>query len=653
MNPLNFFKTITKALSRKPVFSSIFIPWGIGRSFTRRDYYYGIVFSCIDAIAQNVAANRFFAVKKDDKSQVKEENHPSIKLLYKPNSLQSSYDFFYLISSHIDAFGKAYIYPVFDGKGEPKELWLLDPQKTKPVPGKDSLLAGYVYYNLKGEKVPFDINELIEIKRPHPFNQIEGVSTIEMAKHSIEGDINAVEWNKNFFENGAMPSGVLSTDQEISEEAFQRLKKQWQERYQGKENAHRPMILEVGLTWQSLTIKQKDMDFIEQRRFSRDEILSIFKVPKTVLAITDDVNRANAEASEYVFAKRTIEPRLRLIFDKLNQFYMPLFSDGKDYTLRFEDPTPENVEMKLKKWETGLRAGFLTINEVRSEDKKEPVKGGDVIYIPFNLVPLSSNESNNQNSSSGENQKSILKKEVNHTPLRDQTLEKLEGQYRAKLDELFRRLTSEIRKKKKSIKKKQEDPLLDEIIGNIYPDTTEWKKLFTTITFDLGVQATQAAIEHLVQTYGIQRMTDPAYKKVIDWLKQRIETSASEVDQTLYNRAREVIARNLADDVFDIDKIREEVAQVINDERYWRVERITRTELFTAYSETEYQSYQQSGTVKNLKWIAAADERTCPVCMENHLQVVGLGEEFPSGHTHTPAHIQCRCSSIPTLDEKT
>jgi hypothetical protein len=39
--------------------------------------------------------------------------------------------------------------------------------------------------------------------------------------------------------------------------------------------------------------------------------------------------------------------------------------------------------------------------------------------------------------------------------------------------------------------------------------------------------------------------------------------------------------------------------------------------------------------------------------MENHLQVVGLGEEFPSGHTHTPAHIQCRCSSIPTLDEKT
>jgi len=649
MNPLNFFKTIAKALSRKPVFSSIFIPWGIGRSFTRRDYYYGIVFSCIDAIAQNVAATRFFLVKKDDKTQVKEEEHPSIKLLYKPNPFQSSYDFFYLISSHIDAFGKAYIYPVLDGKGEPKELWLLDPQKTKPVPGKESLLEGYVYYNLKGEKIPFEVHQLIEIKRQNPFNQIEGISTIEMAKHSIEGDINAVEWNKNFFENGAMPSGVLSTEQELSEEAFQRLKKQWQERYQGKENAHRPMILEAGLQWTSLTIKQKDMDFIEQRRFSRDEILSIFKVPKTVLAITDDVNRANAEASEYVFAKRTIEPRLRLIFDKLNQFYMPLFADGDKYTLRFEDPTPENVELKLKKWETGLRAGFLTINEVRAEDKKEPVKGGDVIYIPFNLMPLSSEE----NKDSKEETKTIKTKAVDHTPLRDETLRRLEGQYRAKLDELFRKLTSEIRKKKKSIKKKQEDPLLDEIIADIYPDTTEWKKLFTTITFDLGVQATQAAIDHVVQTYGIQRMTDPAYKKVIDWLKKRIDTTAKEVDQTLYNRAREIIARNLADDLLDVEKIREEVANVIDDERYWRVERIVRTELFTAYSETEYQSYLQSGTVKNLKWIAAEDERTCPICMENHLKVVGLGEEFPSGHTHTPAHIQCRCSSIPTLDEKT
>lgn len=644
MKITDFIANFYKSLAKKPVFSSIFFNWGIGKKFQRRDYYYGVVFSCIDAIAVNVASTRFFLIDTKKENQ-KLEDHLAIKLLYKPNPLQSSHDFFYLISSHIDAFGSSYIYPVKNGKGEPLELWLLDPSRIKLVPG-ENLISGYIYYNPKGEKIPFDLNELIEIKRPNPFNQIEGVSTIEMAQHSIEGDINAVEWNKNFFENGAMPSGVLTTGENLTEEAFNRLKRQWEERYQGKINAHKPLILEAGLTWNSLTMKQKDMDFIEQRRFSRDEILSIFKVPKTILAITDDVNRANAETSEYVFAKRVIEPRLRLIFDKLNQFYLPLFPNSESLALRFEDPTPENVEMKLKKWETGLRAGFLTINEVRKEDKREPIEGGDVIYLPFSLAPIGTPKK--------EDEKIIKNKEIqtkNHIPLRDQTLTRLEGEYRVKLEELFRKLIQMIKSKKlKKIKTK--DPLIDEIIADIYPDTTEWEKMFSTITFDFGKKATLEAINHVAQTYGIAPLTENNFKKVIDWLKKRVEETTGDVTQTLYNRAKEVIARNLAEDVVDIEKIREEVAETINDERYWRVERIVRTELFTAYSESEYQTYKMSGQVERLKWIAAADERTCPICMQNHLKVVKLGNEFPSGDTHTPAHIQCRCSSIPTLDEE-
>jgi HK97 family phage portal protein len=647
----NFLGNIKKAFS-KPIFSAYFMPWGYGKTFAKKDYYYGVVFSCIDAIAINTASTRFHLVKKNDDKKETIDNHPALNLLYRPNFLQTGYDFFYLLSSHIDTFGKSYIYPVFNGKKEPVELWLLDPAKTKPVPGPD-MISGYVYYNPKGEKIPFDIGELIEIKRPNPFNQIEGISTIEMAQYEIEGDINAVVWNKNFFEQGAMPSGVLTTDQNLDETTFERLKKQWRERYQGKENAHRPMILEAGLNWQQLTLKQKDMDFIEQRRFSRDEILSIFKVPKTIVAISDDVNRANAETAEYVFAKRVIEPRLRLIFDKLNRFYLPLFSDTQDKYLKFEDPVPENIEMKLKKWETGLRSGFYTINEVRSEDGKEPVENGDVIYIPFNLVPLSGNSQNSQSQDNNTNK--LVTKSANHTQARDLVLNALEGEYRAKLDELFRKLTREIRSKKKIIdpKNKQEDPLVDEIIAQIYPDTTEWERMFGTITFDLGVRAMQSAVDQVVIAYGITRITDAAFKKAIDWLKKRVKETTGDVTQTLYNRAREVIARNLADQVVDVEKIREEVADVLDDERDWRVERVVRTELFTAYSEAEYRSYKESGQVEKLKWIAAADERTCPICMKNHLQVVAFGKEFPSGHTHTPAHIQCRCSSIPTTDEIT
>ncbi len=657
MNIVTKFFAKAKSFLQKPIFSTYLLSWGWGKKLTNKDYYYGIVYSCIDAIATNVSATRFHLADKRDEKKKNVYSHPALDLLYKPNEFQTGLDFLYLISSHIDAFGRAYIYPVFNSSRQnrfPIELYLLDPARTNPVTGEaNELIMGYTFINGKGRKIPFAPNELIEIKRPNPYNQIEGASTIEMARHEIEGDMYAVEWNKNIFINGAMPSGVLTTEQSLGEKSFERLRQQWKERYQGVENAHKPLILEGGLKWQQLSLQQKDMDFVEQRRFSRDAILSIFKVPKTLVAIADDVNRANAETAKYVFAENVILPRLRLIFDKLNRFYVPLFPNTDSLQLSFEDPVPQNTEMNIKRRESGLKSGYYTINEVRSEEGKEPVEGGDTPLVAFNLVPLT--DVINKTSDNGSGAKSISnKKEPNHADIMEEFLTKMEAKYRKKVDALFKELTAQIRNKKpsKTVKKDTNDPLVDEIIAEIYPDTTDWQKMYGTITFDFGIKTSIEASKQVALTYGIDAMTDGSLKKVTDWLKNHIKDSTKSINDTLYNRAREVIARNLADQVVDIGVIRDEVAQVIDDERDWRVERIVRTELFTAYSQAAQETYRQNN-VERVKWFAAADERTCPICMLNHLKVVKLDAPFPSGSTVAPAHIQCRCVTVVTSDELT
>ncbi|RTK92487.1 MAG: phage portal protein [Rickettsiales bacterium] len=37
------------------------------------------------------------------------------------------------------------------------------------------------------------------------------------------------------------------------------------------------------MEYKAINMSQKDMDYIEQRRLSRDEILAAFKVPKAIL----------------------------------------------------------------------------------------------------------------------------------------------------------------------------------------------------------------------------------------------------------------------------------------------------------------------------------------------------------------------------------
>jgi len=110
------------------------------------------------------------------------------------------------------------------------------------------------------------------------------------------------------------------------------------------------------------------------------KILSIFRVPKSVIAVSDDVNRANAETAAYSFARWTINPKMRRIVEQLNEFLVPMFGD--DLFLDFEDPVPENAEMKIKKYTAGLndKSGWMTINEVREAEGMEPIEDGDEVY---------------------------------------------------------------------------------------------------------------------------------------------------------------------------------------------------------------------------------------------------------------------------------
>lgn len=82
--------------------------------------------------------------------------------------------------------------------------------------------------------------------------------------------------------------------------------------------------------------------------------------------------------------------------------------------------------------------------------------------------------------------------------------------------------------------------------------------------------------------------------------------------------------------------------------RHW-AERVVRTEMIHAYN------LQQSEALRELhaddpgirqRWDSSLDSRLCPICYDLHGQVVGIGEDFPGGHPHPPAHPNCRCALV-------
>jgi len=92
-----------------------------------------------------------------------------------------------------------------------------------------------------------------------------------------------------------------------------------------------------------------------------------------------------AEAHKAVFIEETIVPKLRKIVSYLNEFLLPDYGDDTLF-FDFDDPSPRNVEIALKYYESGIKNGWLAPNEVREEEGYKGFEGGDNLFLPLNRI---------------------------------------------------------------------------------------------------------------------------------------------------------------------------------------------------------------------------------------------------------------------------
>ena len=366
----------------------IHIPPTMGTMDYLRSYgQIGWLFACVSKISQNVGDSEWKAYKGETAT----ENSLALKLLQHPNKYMSQYDMLVKISGFLDLTGKCFLYFAKNGMGQPTEIWVINPMDMWIVPDKEDFVKGYIY-RAGAEQIPLEKDEVIFFSLPDFANPYGGVGPAQASANSLESDKYASQWNRNFFYNNADPQGILSLP-DVGDDDYNRLREEWNDRHRGVENAKRTAIVRgEGVSYTPIQINQKDMDFYNLKNQNRDEILGAFGVHKSILGLTDDVSRANAETAEYVFQSHVIKPRLRMIQDKFNNEYLPMFRE-EGLLLKFTDPVPDNKDFINTILDTQVNK-TLTINEGRDIVNKllglqlKPVSNGDVIYQQTTLQPL-------------------------------------------------------------------------------------------------------------------------------------------------------------------------------------------------------------------------------------------------------------------------
>ena len=133
--------------------------------------------------------------------------------------------------------------------GEPRELYALRPDRMKVVPGRAGWPEAYEY-SVDGRVATFPcdpvrgVAPILHMKLFHPTDDHYGMSPVEAAAFAVDIHNAAGQWNKALLDNAARPSGALvykggEGARNLTEDQFERLKRELTENYQGAANAGR------------------------------------------------------------------------------------------------------------------------------------------------------------------------------------------------------------------------------------------------------------------------------------------------------------------------------------------------------------------------------------------------------------------------------
>ena len=119
---------------------------------------------------------------------------------------------------------------------------------------------------------------------------ITGLSPLQAARQSLDQEFNINAWNTSFFKSGMKTPLLLKSKGTLSKEQKAELRKEIINYYSGIDGGHGALIVSGSVEVTPLTISQKDIDFIEGKKFNREEICSLFGVPPALVGIFEYAN---------------------------------------------------------------------------------------------------------------------------------------------------------------------------------------------------------------------------------------------------------------------------------------------------------------------------------------------------------------------------
>lgn len=355
---------------------------------------YAWVHKAVELIARALAPLPVRAVDADGEAL---DTHPVTELLAMVNSETTPMGMWQAWLVDMMLAGESFIEVVSNRGGGLSELWIRRPDKVRVLPDASPerkyypRVAQYIYSD---DELRIEPEAMIHTAFYNPLIPWRGLAPIAAVREGITIDLFAQSWSKTFLKGGARPDFALISPQGLTATEREDLQMQLIEQYSGQANWHKPIVLEQGITdIKPFAFPPKDIEWLQQREFSRDEVAAVFGVPDELMGYGRDTYE-NFETAHKVFwtltVAKLVEHRdiaLSHFFGQVRRDLRPgerVETDLSGVGVLQDDLTPK-LEQLDKLWSKGVPFNLL---DERLGLGIGRIDGGDVGFIPIGLVPV-------------------------------------------------------------------------------------------------------------------------------------------------------------------------------------------------------------------------------------------------------------------------
>lgn len=311
------------------------------------------VWRCIDLISSTVASLSVHVYRGGERIETP-------RVVLHPNPTESRIDTYSALINSTLLRGNGYaLLGDFDRFGHAQQFQVLNPEAVQ-VRLNDQ--TGAVTYRLGDSS--YTGEEILHLRGFVRPGHITGSGVLDLHKHSLGLAIAEHEWTERIFSEGSIPSGVISTEADMTPDSATELKRAWISAHGGRDRS--PAVLSGGLKYTPIQMSNSDLELLSARKWSATQLAAMFGVPPSLCGAPSEesLTYSTVEQNTRSFVKFGLRPWIVRLEEALSS----ILPRGQGASIALGEYLQPDLLTRMQAAEIAVRNGFKSVEEIRAEE---------------------------------------------------------------------------------------------------------------------------------------------------------------------------------------------------------------------------------------------------------------------------------------------